>query len=211
MIEDRPVTNLGQALQGVVPNLNINFADGHPGSAATFNIRGFTSLNGGVPLVVIDGVPGDPNLVNPLDVESVSVLKDASSAAIYGSRASNGVVFITTKKGKAGRLRVTYDGWVGTVKGYGIPKMLNADQYISLKTFAVANNPSQSAVKFAYAQDKAKTENSQSPEPLPIDVSGFQIAQDGKTIAIWAKDPATPGEKHQEEEKADAVWVDHDA
>jgi TonB-linked SusC/RagA family outer membrane protein len=110
MIESRPVSNVGQALQGVIPNLNINFNDGHPGSQAKLNIRGFTSLNGGAPLVVVDGVPGDLNLVNPADVETVSVLKDASSAAIYGGRAAYGVILITTKHGAKGKVQVTYNG-----------------------------------------------------------------------------------------------------
>jgi TonB-linked SusC/RagA family outer membrane protein len=110
MIEDRPVSNVGQALQGVIPNLNINFSDGHPGSQAKFNIRGFTSINGGSPLVIIDGVPGDINLLNPLDVATVSVLKDASSAAIYGGRAAYGVILITTRHGAKGKVQVNYSG-----------------------------------------------------------------------------------------------------
>ncbi|HEX5554915.1 MAG TPA: TonB-dependent receptor [Chitinophagaceae bacterium] len=108
VLQDRPISNVGQALQGVIPNLNINFSDGHPGAAAKVNIRGYTSVNGGSPLVLIDGVPGDINLLNPMDVASVTVLKDASSAAIYGSRAAYGVILITTKNGKAGKLQVTY-------------------------------------------------------------------------------------------------------
>ncbi|HEY4208765.1 MAG TPA: SusC/RagA family TonB-linked outer membrane protein, partial [Puia sp.] len=110
MLEDRPVGNVGQALQGVIANLNINFADGHPGSPAKLNIRGFTSLNGGAPLVIIDGVPGDINLLNPSDVETISVLKDASSAAIYGGRAAYGVILITTKHGGKGKVQVNYTG-----------------------------------------------------------------------------------------------------
>ncbi len=110
MLEDRPISNVGQALQGVIPNLNITFNDGHPGSTANLNIRGYTSINGGSPLVVIDGVPGDINLLNPSDVETISVLKDASSGAIYGARAAYGVILITTKHGRAGRLQVAYSG-----------------------------------------------------------------------------------------------------
>ncbi|HVU58867.1 MAG TPA: TonB-dependent receptor [Puia sp.] len=110
MLEDRPVSNVGQALQGVIANLNITFADGHPGSPAKLNIRGYTSLNGGSPLVVIDGVPGDLNLLNPMDVETISVLKDASSAAIYGGRAAYGVILITTRHGAKGKVQVNYTG-----------------------------------------------------------------------------------------------------
>ncbi len=110
MIEDRPVTNVGQALQGVIPNLNINFSDGHPGAQAKLNIRGFTSINGGTPLVIIDGVPGDINLLNPADVETISVLKDASSAAIYGGRAAYGVILVNTRHGVKGKVQVNYTG-----------------------------------------------------------------------------------------------------
>jgi len=101
VLENRPVTNIGQALQGVIPNLNITMNNGGaPGSTSSFNIRGTTSLNGGSPLVLVDNVQMDANLVNPDDVESISVLKDAASSAIYGARAAYGVILITTKKGK---------------------------------------------------------------------------------------------------------------
>lgn len=98
-LEDRPIVNVGQGLQGVIPNLNISFSDGSAGAGADFNIRGFTSTNGGGPLILVDGVEMDPNLVNPSDIEQISVLKDASAAAVYGSRAAFGVVLITTKSG----------------------------------------------------------------------------------------------------------------
>lgn len=108
VLEDRPINNVGQALQGAIPNLNVNFGDGRPGGNAKINIRGYTSINGGDPLVMIDGVPGDINLLNPLDVASITVLKDASSAAIYGARAAYGVILITTKQGQEGKLQVVY-------------------------------------------------------------------------------------------------------
>lgn len=100
VLENRPITNIGQGLQGVVPNLNVTMNGGAPGKGASFNVRGTTSLNGGSPLVLVDNVQMDPNLVNPDDVESISVLKDAASAAIYGARAAYGVILITTKNGK---------------------------------------------------------------------------------------------------------------
>lgn len=94
----RPVSNTTQMLQGAVANLNISLADGKPGRTADYNIRGTTSIGGGgSALVLIDGVEGDPALLNPNDIESVSVLKDAASSAVYGSRAPYGVVLITTK------------------------------------------------------------------------------------------------------------------
>ncbi|MEB2780463.1 TonB-dependent receptor [Algoriphagus sp. C2-6-M1] len=102
-IENRPSPNLTRMLQGALPNLNIKMVDGSPTRSAAFNIRGATSIGaGGDALVLIDGVEGDANLVNPNDVESVTILKDASSAAVYGSRAAFGVVLITTKNPKKG-------------------------------------------------------------------------------------------------------------
>ncbi|WP_160166639.1 SusC/RagA family TonB-linked outer membrane protein, partial [Arcticibacter svalbardensis] len=109
-LESQPVANLSQALQGVSPNLNITFNDGHPGSGGTFNIRGFASItnNTGSPLVLIDGAPGNINNINPHDVESISILKDAASSAVYGARGAFGVILVTTKNGKNGKLSVNY-------------------------------------------------------------------------------------------------------
>ena len=110
-IENRPVSNLGQAIQGAIPNLNISFGSGKPGESTMMNVRGFASINQeSKPLVLIDGVEGSIDKINPRDVESISVLKDASSAAIYGARAPFGVVLVTTKRGKSGEARVNYNG-----------------------------------------------------------------------------------------------------
>lgn len=107
VLENRPVPNLTRGLQGTIPNLNITMADGSPTRKAAYNVRGTTSIGaGGSALVLIDGVEGDPSMINPNDVESVSVLKDASSAAIYGSRAAFGVVLITTKKPQRDKVRI---------------------------------------------------------------------------------------------------------
>lgn len=110
VLEDRPVANAAQALQGAVPNLNINFTNGRPGGEGKINIRGFASINSAnaSPLVLIDGVPGNINNINPRDIESISVLKDASAAAIYGARGAFGVMLVTTKKGKAGKMSISY-------------------------------------------------------------------------------------------------------
>ena len=101
-IEGRPVSNVGEALQGVVPNLNVTVTDGDPSSPPRFNIRGFESINGGSPLILVDGIPMNPNRINPNDIQSVSVLKDAAAAAVYGGRAAFGVVLIETKSGQRG-------------------------------------------------------------------------------------------------------------
>ena len=99
VLEQRPIPNVGEGLQGVVPNLNVNIRNGDPSQPIDFNIRGFESINGGSPLILVDGVPMDLNRINPTDIESVSVLKDAAAAAVYGARAAFGVVLVTTKEG----------------------------------------------------------------------------------------------------------------
>ena len=111
-LETRPITNISKGLQGMVPNLNIDFTSGEPGQAAKINIRGEASINGGSPLILIDGVASDAEELNrllPEDIETLSVLKDASSAAIYGARAAFGVILITTKQGSSDRIQVSYN------------------------------------------------------------------------------------------------------
>ena len=117
VLQDRPVNNLTSALQGQVAGLNIKSTSGQPGANPSINIRGIGSLQSGTsPLVIIDGIPGSLNLVNPNDVESISVLKDASASSLYGARAANGVILVVTKKGKLGRATVSYSGYVGKQK-----------------------------------------------------------------------------------------------
>lgn len=113
---DRPASTATHMLQGKVPGVNITTSAGNPGNGASINIRGTNSINGGSPLVLIDGVEGDLYRVNPADIESISIIKDASSAAIYGARASFGVVLVTTKNGDEGKVRVSYNGRFGWTK-----------------------------------------------------------------------------------------------
>ncbi|MEQ8552913.1 MAG: TonB-dependent receptor [Cyclobacteriaceae bacterium] len=107
VLQNRPIANVGEGLQGMVPNLNVNIRNGDPTQPIDFNIRGYESINGGNPLILVDGVPMDLNRINPADIESISVLKDASAAAIYGARGAFGVVLVTTKKGKGERINVS--------------------------------------------------------------------------------------------------------
>ncbi len=116
-LENRPITSAGQGLQGVIPNLNISIQNGDPTQSADFNIRGFESINGGSPLILVDGVPMDLERINPNDIASVSVLKDASAAAVYGARGAFGVVLIETKDGKIGKTNVTFS----TQQSYAAP------------------------------------------------------------------------------------------
>lgn len=112
-LRDRPNSNLARSIQGVMPNVNISFADSRPGRGADINIRGLSvmtddsNFKAASPFILIDGVPGDLNTVNPSDVESISVLKDAASAAIYGARGAYGVMLIKTKSGRAGKTSVS--------------------------------------------------------------------------------------------------------
>lgn len=112
--DDRPVPRLSQALQGSVPNLNVTFGGGVPGQDASVNIRGFTSINGGSPYVLIDGIPGNINRLSSQEVESITVLKDAAASAIYGAQGAFGVILVTTKSAVAGKTTITYSnnfGW----------------------------------------------------------------------------------------------------
>jgi TonB-linked SusC/RagA family outer membrane protein len=136
VLENRSIPNLTQGLQGVLPNLNIRMLDGKPNQAPRFNIRGATSIGqGGNALVLIDGVEGDPAVINPNDIASVSILKDASSAAIYGARGAFGVVLITTKNPAKGKTSITYTGNYTIKEPTQIPDFEN-DAYIFAKMFA---------------------------------------------------------------------------
>ena len=133
--EGRGGANASQMLQGTVPNLNISPADGKPTRAPSFNVRGTTSIGqGGSALVLIDGVEGDPSTINPNDIESVSVLKDAASAAVYGSRGTFGVVLITTKKPKNGKSSINYSGNVGFQRPTTLPSFIT-DGYVYAERF----------------------------------------------------------------------------
>ena len=135
-LEKRPVSNAVAGLEGMTSGVQINNSYGEPGATPTIRIRGFSTINGdNSPLYVVDGVPmsGSSNDINPNDIESISILKDAASAAMYGNRASNGVVLITTKKGKSDRFTVT----ATTNQGFytrGTPEYdrMNADQFMEI-------------------------------------------------------------------------------
>ncbi|GAA4789126.1 TonB-dependent receptor [Olivibacter ginsenosidimutans] len=131
-LQNRPVANVAQGLQGMVPNLNIRFNSGAPGAAANINIRGITSINGGDPLILVDGVqvsPAELNLLAPQDIETMSVIKDASAAAIYGARAAFGVILIKTKTGSVAGATVNYANNFSLNKPTVLPKMVT-DPYI---------------------------------------------------------------------------------
>lgn len=137
VFEGRPTANATQMLEGVVPNLNINLADGKPGRSAEFNVRGMGSINGGSALVLIDGVEGDPSLLNPNDIENVSVLKDAAASAIYGARAPYGVVLITTKNPQKGTPKINYSSNYSFQSPTNVPDVVS-DGYVWAEHFYMA-------------------------------------------------------------------------
>lgn len=141
-LDDQPVVRVEQALQGRTSGLTISSNSGQPGSSSTVRLRGFTSFGNGKndPLWVIDGVVidnGGIGYLNQDDIESIDVLKDAASAAIYGTRAAAGVILITTKKGKNGSLRINYTGYYGIQSPMKKLKVLNAEQYATLRNQAL--------------------------------------------------------------------------
>lgn len=132
-IAERQSTQMSQALQGSVSGVMVTRNNNAPGSAATIRIRGITSIGDSNPLVIVDGVPvNNINDINPNDVESLSVLKDAASASIYGSRAAAGVILITTKRAKSGQLNLDYNFEYGIEKPTISPKYADATRYMKM-------------------------------------------------------------------------------
>ena len=125
-------TNPLQALQGQTPGMTIISESGQPGEGLKVNIRGLGTTGSSGPLYIIDGVRGDISTLNPADIESIDVLKDAASAAIYGSQSANGVVLVTTKSGKDGRSVISFDGYMGWQNVARKAEMLNAQEYMTI-------------------------------------------------------------------------------
>ncbi len=140
LMKDKPVASMGEALQGRAAGVQV-ISSGKPGDNVSFRIRGISTINNSEPLLVIDGVPTDLgiNALNMEDVESVDVLKDASATAIYGSRGANGVVLVTTRKGKSGDGSLSFSANWGVQTATDMPKMLNAGQFASLHNEMIAN------------------------------------------------------------------------
>ncbi len=140
-ISSLPVPDVGQALEGKAAGVQI-VTSGAPGSNVTIRVRGVGTINNSDPLLVIDGVPTDVplNTLNPNDIASIDVLKDASASAIYGSRGANGVVMITTKKGIAGQSHLSFNMYAGSQKATDMVKMLNASQFALLNNEMLENN-----------------------------------------------------------------------
>ncbi len=133
-LENMPLTRLEQSLQGRTSGLTITSNSGQPGAAATVRVRGTTTIGDSDPLYIVDGVQinGGIEYLNQADIESIEVLKDAASAAIYGARAANGVIIVTTKRGKDGQMAVNYNGYVGFQQPWRRLDLLNATEYATL-------------------------------------------------------------------------------
>ncbi len=182
-LEDRPVSNVSSMLQGSVAGLNVTTSSGKPGSSSTLNIRGQTSINGASPLVLIDGSIGDIDQVDPNDVQSISVIKDASAAAVYGARAAFGVILVTTKAGteKDGKATVRYNGRFGWVepttntdyetRGYWHLKVMNEFQYAQNKSYLVSSYTDEDWMELL-ARVNDKTENPERPWTVEVVENG---------------------------------------
>ena len=138
---DKPIATTSQALAGLVPGLSVVQSSGRPGTSATVMIRGTgTFSSAGIsPLVLIDGMAGNIDDVNPDDIQSISFLKDAASASIYGNRAANGVILIETKKGSAGKISITYNNSFGWQKPTELPDFMSSADYATYYNEAMAN------------------------------------------------------------------------
>lgn len=138
---DKPVANISQALQGKIAGVEVSLNSAAPGTAAKVRVRGIGSINSNIdPLYVIDGVAGvDPNSINPNDVASLEVLKDASSTAIYGSRGANGVIMITTKRGRREGTQISYEANANVSELYRHVKTLNSEEFLKVYNEAFAN------------------------------------------------------------------------
>lgn len=129
LFENRPITNVSSGLQGLLPGVSVTQSSGQPGSdTGTIRVRGTGTLNSADPMVIVDGVESTMNDIDANDIESISVLKDAASSAIYGSKAANGVILITTKRGKSGKATISYSGNFGLTKATSIPEYFTSAQ-----------------------------------------------------------------------------------
>lgn len=153
----QPVSNIGDAIQGRAAGVSVTTA-GQPGSNPTFRIRGIGTINNNDPLIVVDGMPlnGGLNQVNINDIESVQVLKDASATAIYGARGANGVVIITSKRGRSGKASVTFDAYTGISEATNMLEVLDASEFAQLNTEMLENGGMEPNADFADPQSLGK-------------------------------------------------------
>lgn len=141
LLADRPMSNISAGLAGTLPGVTISQSSGLPGADnGTIRVRGVGTLNNSDPMIIVDGIESTMSNLDPKDIESLTVLKDAASAAIYGSKASNGVILITTKRGKAGVSKINYGGYAGWQSATNLPKYMGSYEYALLYNEAAAND-----------------------------------------------------------------------
>ena len=193
VMKDRQVSNVGQALQGTIGNLEIT-TTGDPGGLGTpskFNIRGITSINGGSPLFVVDGIPNNSiDNLNPADIASVTVLKDAASAAIYGARAAYGVILIETKKGSVQKTTVSYSGMVAISQPTKFPRQVNSLLFAETMNQSAKN----SGVANIFTEEHIARIK--------------QYMEDPNSIPVTLPNPADPNEWGYENANANTDWAD---
>lgn len=202
-IANKPVQSFEQALGGRAAGVQVTIPSGVLNAQPVIRIRGTNSISlSSYPLIVIDGVPaytGDFSgtsaagnalaSINPNDIESIDVSKDAAASAIYGSRAANGVVFVTTKKGKGGKSKVTLDSWVGFSKTFGLPDLLDAFQYTDHKNEALVNAGTFNATTNAFVLTNG-------PDGQPINTRWYDYVyrtgiQHSNTVSVSGANEAT--------------------
>jgi TonB-linked SusC/RagA family outer membrane protein len=167
-LSQRTSSNINQALQGKLSGLTVIDNGGAPGAETlTMRIRGTTSLNSNDPLVIIDGIPGNLSRLNPNDIESVSVLKDAAAAAIYGSRAAAGVILVTTKAPEKGKLKVSYNGYYGIANSNNDPVHMGAVDYMNQQNVASMNTYGTKVYTDQYILDWPQN-NTSDPDKYPL-------------------------------------------
>ena len=204
-IGQTPVLRVEQALQGRAPGVQVTNSSGQPGDAITVRIRGAGTTGSADPLYVVDGLPvGGIDYLNPGDIESIEVLKDAASAAIYGARAANGVVLITTKSGKEGTMQLSYDGYVGVQNPWRKLAMLNATEYALIQNEAAA--ASKLSIPFAdpYAlgegtnwQDQLFNEDAPIMNHQVAVTGGNQKSTYAGTLSYFSQEGIVGGDKSQ--------------
>jgi TonB-linked SusC/RagA family outer membrane protein len=185
-IEGRPVTNVSSSLAGLAPGVYVRQGSGKPGSdGATIRIRGTGTLNNSDALVIIDGVQGSMDAVNPNDIESMSILKDAASASIYGSLAANGVILITTKKGSAKKTTVTYTGLFSSARPSNLPDFIS-DYVRYMQLFNESNR--NIGVAETYSANTIKLWQDANQNPNAIAAGGYPnyVSYPNTDWAKWA-------------------------
>lgn len=151
MLENRPITNVSAGLAGLLPGVTITQKSGLPGGdGGTIRVRGVGTLNNANPMVLVDGVEATMDNIDPNDIETLTVLKDAASSAIFGAKAANGVILITTKKGKAGKSQVNYSGNFGWQTPTALPKYIRSAEYAEMYNEALKNDGK--SLKFTEAE-----------------------------------------------------------